>query len=536
MVRANAGAGLPLAAGSVHCVVTSPPYFGPRDYDCAPVVWVGDVDCIHEWTSQRHTPQPHGDDGRQSSGLEGGTNTQASTRFGSVRSAMCARCGAWYGQLGQEPTVELYVEHLVVVFREVWRVLRDDGVVFLNLGDSYAANRGRQVPDSIYKDVGNNRGAKVLPGYKPKDLMLIPYRVAIALQADGWWVRAIAPWVKRNAMPESVRDRPGVAHEDIFLLTKNARYFWDPDAVRIPQTGNAHVRGNGATPKGAQAGRGIDRGNNSFHAHTAGKVTLPDGRNRRTSDWYFESLDRMIEDARNRLHELCRLRDEGGVLADEAGLPLVFDIKTKGYKGAHFATFPVALVEPMIKAATSERGCCPDCGAPWVRIAKTKSSFPTASATRGFPGRYGDTGNGAKGLGMPSIKTASSTVGWRPTCDCYDDLYRRDFPRVRSARKRAQQDATGDWWRRVRRRPGPASWPVIPCLVLDPFGGTGTVGIAAAQLGRRAVIVDLSQTYLKQARERILDELFGVDEDDLEAGVAGVQLALWDLEPEGKEQ
>jgi hypothetical protein len=318
-------------------------------------------------------------------------------------------------------------------------------------------------------------------------------------------VRAIAPWIKRNAMPESVRDRPGVAHEDVFILTKNERCFWDQDAVKVPQTGNAHARGRGVTPKGAGAARSIDRGNNSFQSHTASQVVMAGGRNRRTSDWYLESLDRMIADAHDHLRELCRLRDEGGVLADETGLPLVFDIKTKGYKGAHYATFPAGLVEPMIEAATSAYGCCPTCGAPWTRVViKPDFSCQPKRGAGKLNGRQRTHNDGyltGAGGTWQAWRSANPDLhaGWEPTCDC------------------------------------PLRAP-IPCLVLDPFGGTGTVGIAAATLGRRAAIVDLSGAYLAQARGRILDELFDVSAGDLEAGAAGLQLAIWDLEPEYKEQ
>jgi DNA modification methylase len=170
-----------LDAGSVNCCVTSPPYFGLRDYGNA-------------------------------------------------------------AQIGLEPTPAEYVEQMVAVFREVRRVLRDDGTLWLNLGDSYAANRGYQVADGKVGDVGNTKGSKVPDGLKPKDLIGIPWRVAFALQADGWYLRQDIIWSKPNPMPESVRDRCTKAHEYVFLLSKSERYFYDADAIAESVSGTSVAR------------------------------------------------------------------------------------------------------------------------------------------------------------------------------------------------------------------------------------------------------------------------------------------------------
>jgi len=180
ILRADARA-IPLAAGSVQCVVTSPPYWGLRDYG------------IQE-------------------------------------------------QLGLEAIPEGYVAALVDVFREVWRVLRDDGTLWLNLGDCYNAYNGGSGPSSRIDHPLNerNRQKPSVPtgfglrnkGLKPKDLVGIPWRVAFALQADGWYLRSDIIWAKPNPMPESVTDRPTKAHEYIFLLTKSERYVYDAEAIK----------------------------------------------------------------------------------------------------------------------------------------------------------------------------------------------------------------------------------------------------------------------------------------------------------------
>lgn len=223
---------IPLPDASVHCVVTSPPYWGLRDYGLPGRIWGGEIGCNHVWNAHAHNPQPHGDDGHKSK-LGGGTATQASTRMGIVQSAFCQLCEAWRGCLGLEPTPEMYVQHMVEVFREVWRVLRSDGTVFLNLGDSYWGGKGTS-GSSKARATAEERGYHQSAGtvqmnkrpqdgthnvLKPKDLVGIPWRVAFALQADGWWLRSDIIWSKclsggaivyaktqKGEMPMTVKD------------------------------------------------------------------------------------------------------------------------------------------------------------------------------------------------------------------------------------------------------------------------------------------------------------------------------------------
>jgi len=249
---------------------------------------------------------------------------------------------------------------LVTVFREVRRVLRDDGTVWLNLGDSYVggSKKSTQGPKQRTNHGGdwtqNDRLATLkstVNGLKPKDLIGIPWRVAFALQADGWYLRSDIIWNKPNAMPESVTDRPTSSYDHIFLLTKRARYYYDHEAVRGPQTGNAHSRGNGITPKTVnKSGRdGNIRANESFHSSISHHTEIPGGRNLRN----------------------------------------VWIIPTQPTSDLHFATFPQALVEPCIKAGTSERGCCPECGAPWHRvIEKGESLAAPAIPERPYPAQF----------------------------------------------------------------------------------------------------------------------------------------------------
>lgn len=214
------------------------------------------------------------------------------------------------GQIGLEETPQAYVCRLVEVFNEARRVLRDDGTLWLNLGDSYAANRSYQVVDSKHIDVGNNGPMRVPEGLKPKDLIGIPWRVAFALQAAGWYLRSEIIWHKPNAMPESVTDRPTKAHEQIFLLAKSERYYYDIDAIREPCTEGVGWRKSHKVKQFGGSGNG-----ELIQKHDSLRMgEHPNGRNRRS----------------------------------------VWTQATRPYKGAHFATFPPDLIRPCVRA-----GCRP---------------------------------------------------------------------------------------------------------------------------------------------------------------------------------
>ncbi len=227
-----------MEAESVHCVVTSPPYWGLRSY--------GHYKLQAVWGSMDDFTPPKKHKDRWEFRLK----WRAADRSGGV---MSPNKETWIGAFGLEPTPELYIEHTVEIFREVRRVLRKDGTVWLNLGDSYAA--GTRDYNSFRRDRGHVCVPRPdpPPGFKPKDLCGIPWRVALALQADGWWLRQDIIWSKPNPMPESVTDRCTKSHEYIFLLTKSAKYFYDAEAVKEEVTGNAHARGDGVNPKAKSA-------------------------------------------------------------------------------------------------------------------------------------------------------------------------------------------------------------------------------------------------------------------------------------------
>jgi len=335
------------------------------------------------------------------------------------------------GQIGLEETPQAYIDKLVAVFREGRRVLRPDGTLWLNIGDSYAGSgKGGQSEEKRsenWQPTYMNKGLTPR-GYKPKDLMMIPARLAIALQSDGWYLRSQIIWHKPNCMPESVEDRPTTSHEYVFLLAKSEKYYYDADAIREPVS-LAHIEKWGtATPerKPPKTHIGLEITRIQGEATTYGAHPL--GRNKRS----------------------------------------VWSVSTHNYEGAHFATFPPKLIEPMILAGTAPRAC-EHCGAPWERVTERIQFGKAPSATKFDKTMQGGPLSGSRqayramGLEGPP---APITTGWQPTCTCTNE-------------------GTGR------------------CIVLDPFMGSGTVALVAIQHARHWLGIELSPDYVALAQKRI---------------------------------
>jgi DNA modification methylase len=390
---------LPLADNTVQACITSPPYWGLRDYGTGDQLGLEPVpDCLG-WA----TGQP---------------------------------CG------------ECYVCRMVQVFREVRRVLRPDGTLWLNLGDSYAGSggaggdynagglkEGQPRFEGTGKLVRSKRTARgkgsgrwgggdtKVPNIPAKNLIGIPWRVALALQADGWYLRSDVIWHKPNPMPESVTDRPTKSHEYFFLLSKSEKYFYDAEAVKEEASSPVEKLVSHHDPENPKyAGAPSERWLDQFDGRTWGKVGT---RNRRT----------------------------------------VWTIATKPYSGAHFATFPPDLVEIPVLASTSPKAC-PHCRAPWERVVEVvgrekvrwKEGAAVVDAQWGSVGKTSVIATGEIAL--------KQTTGWQPTCTCLDN------------------DGSGK------------------CLVLDPFSGTATVGRVCLEKGRAYIGTELNRQYIELARER----------------------------------
>jgi len=303
-------------------------------------------------------------------------------------------------QLGQEATPEEYVKNLVEILREVKRVLRKDGSLWLNIGDGYNNSSGFE-RTTDWKRKGRKGGSSDKKAFKHKtikikELIGMPWRVAFALQEDGWYLRCDIIWEKSNPMPDGVKDRPTRGHEYVFLLTKSPKYYYDyyrvlEDTEEQPE----QIQGFGANEQ--------------------------EGTYRMDQERTFEHYGK-----RNKRS--------------------VWKTSVSTFKGKHFATYPPKLIEPMIMATTCEKGCCVDCGTPWVRQ---------------FEKEKVEADNG-KGYALKLVDK-----GWIKGCSCKTDEVKR-------------------------------------CLVLDPFNGSGTTGIVSFKYDQNYIGIDTNQEYLDIARENIV--------------------------------
>lgn len=489
-----------IKAESIHCVVTSIPYWGLRDYKLPPQVWddpsttlrqaqgdgsgQGPGGCEHEW---RDAPPRRSRSENEKTGNKQATNIGA--QYNASGGQFCLKCNRWRGSLGLEPTIELYIQHIVQVFRELWRVMRKDGTVFLNIGDSYAGSGGAHTLDHAnpglsksaerdgmphYTAEGGRGNTKIGIGLKPKDLYLMPARVALALQADGWWLRSDIIWSKPNPMPESVTDRPTRSHEYVFLLTKSAHYFYDAEAVREPMAESSLQRISQLTfdrqtggPKGPRHG---GEGTRNRPARQA-LENLRDNVQKRSAAAaeYPGSRERDENRRRKKKQDALGKQTYTGFNARYAKNPVfghnlrsVWEIATQSFPEAHFAAFPEKLVQRCIMAGTSERGCCPECGAPWERVVEKPKVGSYHDHSENLTQGARQSSGGPK-----SEYEGGRTTGWRPTCEC------------------GRED-------------------VKPCVILDPFLGSGTVGKVAQDLGRDWVGIELNPEYCEMAKKRTM--------------------------------
>jgi len=348
-------------------------------------------------------------------------------------------------QLGLEPHPQLFIDHLVEVCREIRRVLKPSGTFWLNLGDTYYGSGGKGgqykkfMPDKGQPDHYRQSSKARSNWLQPKQKLMIPARVAIALQHDDWILRSDVIWHKLNHMPDPAKDRLTPAHEHVFLLAKQRRYYFDLEAIRVPHQLPHDPR------------------------KTRGESTVHD--RKEFTDQYSSGWN-----AQDPLEGMRLGQNPGGKNPGD-----VWRIATTPFLGAHFATFPPKLIEPIVKAG-SPRWVCSRCGKPRTRILEEVPSFKDKEIQKAELSETRYTSEEAHnphslafrrqayrklGLEGPPPK---KTVGWTD-CGC------------------------GEPW--------------VPGVVLDPFGGSGTVGQVSRRLGRRFIIIEIKPEYAEMARQRV---------------------------------
>ena len=463
-----------LPEASIDCCVTSPPYWGLRDYGIEPQIFGGLVDCVHQWGEKLLKPGGSQKQGHNSACLGRKVYTeQKNVMRGLHQGQFCECCDAWLGSLGAEPTPELYVEHLVEVFAGVWRVLKPKGTLWVNLGDSFAndgkwgGNTSGIHTQALHGNNGPGRQRR-FSGRRPKELIGVPWLAAFAMQRAGWLLRQDIIWYKRNTTPESVRDRCTRAHEYIFMLTKQPHYWYDHEAIKEPAVSD-HASGNGYKRPARltyQDERGASRGSEAKWEPTPGGK-----RNKRT----------------------------------------VWNVPTKAYRGAHFAVFPEALAELMIKAGCPPAGKHCDCD----EIISTPTgdgsgrSDPSAVVGRAGLSRPRGEGEGVRPITRleqrhyaQQMRSSTRRSEMQTICgSAFDHYIRTDRSGARPLPDDLLNVFLASGW---LSEPGPCPCPEQDAgIVLDPFCGSGTTLAVAKRLDRNAIGIELNQEYIALAQQRI---------------------------------
>jgi len=498
---------------NIDLVVTSPPYWGLRDYGGDSQIWGGDPGCDHEWGDIVETKNNYrqGVGGKLTNSKE---YLESRLEAGSVssHSEFCIKCGAWSGQLGLEPNPQMFIDHLVEICREVKRVLKPSGTFWLNLGDTYYGSgkgaggdgsaKERYVPleNPIKQNIRSN-------WLQPKQKLMMPSRVAIALQDDGWILRSDIIWHKPNHMPSSVKDRLTCAYEHVFLFAKARRYYFDLDAIRqqsastiqrIPQPNvmnqpggdkQRELRGEGGGNASRSAdmvkslARNYEESGSKYleqeHPHSirikgghTGDYTHPRGKN--PGDIWEVKEEKLTK------HDIAVGRIGNFSYTDPLHVKEyhprgknpgdLWRIPTTPFPGAHFATFPPKLIEPIIKAGCP-RWICSRCGKPRTRIIKTEKVEEEDDSTRKKRPRI----NAMRAVPEKGWQSLHHTIGWSD-CGC-----------------------GADW---------------VGGVVLDPFAGSGTALRVARKLGRRFIGIEVKPEYAEMCESRVKSDSYNPAPDN----------------------
>ena len=434
------------------------------------------------------------------------------------------------GQLGLEKTPEEYVANIVEVFRIARDLLSSDGTLWLNIGEKWASGGhggGGSYMDSradAWSHAKDAKGWRNPPvGYKDKDLIGVPWMLAFALRADGWYLRQCNIWAKPNCMPESVSDRSTAAHEYVFQLSKSNDYFYDAEAARTPATPSTDTRL--AQDIEQQAGSARANGGGTRPMKAGGRLTgSPHGRHALGDN--IPENERRTDKQRGHTRRHAGFNDRWDAMERQqqqqygANLRSVWWISPAQYQDTHFAVMPERLAEICVVAGTSSHGHCPDCGFGWERIvargapdmdARLNSGGDAQGEYHGTSHKYRDDSR-AQNASTVKARVLDGMrervmVGWYSTCKCYGVLPLPAYPR---RPKNATAEQLSDWEsacaiitaKRQVLCDGVKDRVTVPAVVLDPFMGSGTTGQVAQDLGRRWLGCELNPAYAPLQKRR----------------------------------
>ena len=432
--------------GCVDTIITSPPYWGLRDYgDDTRVIWDGQKNCEHIFGEKitKHDNLRF----RGKNAVVGNNKNQDICSNNKVKTGFCYKCGAWYGQLGLEPTLLRYLRHLLQITAELKRVLKPTGVLFWNHGDSYGGSgcgtndyktEASRSIQGIGKNTNLSKTGGITQGFMSKCMVMQNYRLILKMiDEQGWILRNDIKWVKPNHMPSSVKDRFANGYEPVFMLVKNKKYWFDLDAVREPHKDVSIARAT--------------RGVSDTHKYSSGAPgqQLHSGINKPRTNWKHQSTEE---------HEKSLLHPAGKNPGD------IWIIPTQPFSEAHFATFPEKLIAPMIKCACPE-WICKKCGKARVRITKKSKRDELYTYQKvGIPGESNQRGKRER-----CGQYQAETIGWTD-CGC------------------------NAGWRQG--------------IALDPLMGSGTVPKMTRLLHRRYVGIEISKKYIKIENRRLAQGIF----------------------------
>ncbi len=476
-----------LPDNSVSCIITSPPYFRLRKYGCE-FDWGGDKNCEHDWR-QIITKQPNASGGKtdyakQKMAIKDSDNYSEFVDYGNrqTTSNTCIKCGCWHGELGLEPTIDMFIDHLISIFNECKRVLRPDGTCWVNIADKYATgsgagSRGGAKQATMKDRLGDDEEIEPVVGIPAKSMCGIPERFMLKMMESGWILRQKIIWVKGisfcdtyagSCMPDSAKDRFNKnGFEPLYFFTKTGNYWFEQQYEDAVETNEARPR--------------MGQSNQTRYAQ---KIS-----GRKADDLRGDDIEPAISGSGVKGHSGNYDSDGNLIGGGKRILRNVWAINPEPSTEKHYAAYPTALVEPCIKAGCPKE-ICVKCSKPRMPIYELGELLPDKPA-------YKSRGNSR---GDDFVQNAMTPAGET-----------KGHPNFHYERKGITYSDCG------------CNAGFSPGIVMDIFGGTGTVGYVAVKLKRNYILIEGKQEYIDEiANLKLAEAETGVTVDEQRQGQKGL--------------